>query len=223
MLAIQLNSSDDNPAVIAGITVPPGTPEQAAVYYVKGGDVPGAVIPTANFEPFPWVLLLESLGIALSHISRSSVQRTIRLETAHFTHLSRFLTPDESTIAYGTIQKPLLTLDAENRALSNPVSADVFPVAGEIEDIGTNAADVAQRVGKMIDNLYYILGIELMHAAQAIDLRRRANPHLSLGCGTTKLFEACRAVVPFLEHDRVMTTDITKAYHFLKNLSCSIS
>lgn len=218
MIVIQINSSDDNPAVILESPVPSDLPEQVAGYYVKEGASSGAIIPTANFEPLPWVLPLEALGIALSHLSHSAVQRITRLQTPSFTHLTRFLAPDESVMAYGAIQKPLMALDAENRALSNPVSADFFPAAGEIEDIATNAASVAQRVGKMVDNLYYILGMELMHAAQAVDLRRRANPHLRLGYGTTHLFEAYREIVPVLDQDRVLTTDIDQAYSFLKAL-----
>ncbi len=165
LIVIQINSSDDNPAVILESPVPSDLPEQVAGYYVKEGSSSGAIIPTANFEPLPWVLPLEALRIALSHLSRSAVQRITRLQTSSFTHLTRFLAPDESVMAYGAIQKPFMALDAENRSLSNPVSADFFPVAGEIEDIATNAASVAQRVGKMVDKLYYILGMELMHAA----------------------------------------------------------
>lgn len=44
-------------------------------------------------------------------------------------------------------------------------------MAGNIEDVPTNAPRTVQRVRTQIDTLSYILGSEMMHAAQAIDLR----------------------------------------------------
>ena len=79
-----------------------------------------------------------------------------RLDSEHFTGLTRFLSPDKTTIAFGTIQKTYVALDAEIRALSNPVSADAYPVAGGIEDHASNGPYVVERVGRIVDNLYYI-------------------------------------------------------------------
>lgn len=218
MLAIQINSSDDNPASIPGIAPPPGVQGQVRSYYVTTGAVHGAVIPTANFEPLPWVVPLESLGIALSHMSGASAARSTRLGTAEFTHLSRFLSPDDITLAYSAVQKVYAALDLENQELSNPVSKNRLPLAGDIEDTGTNSAAAAQRVLQIIDNLYYVIGLELMHAAQAVDLRRRANPDLALGGGTGALLQSFRQVVPFLDRDRPLTPDIQASYRFLRQL-----
>jgi len=215
-LLVQLNTSDDNPAVIPWIVPPPGAGTQVDAYYVNGGTVYGAVIPTANFEPLLWVLPLQSLNVALNHVSRASAARTTRLGTPEFTHLSRFLAPDDVTLAYSAIQKVYGVLDAENQALSRPVSTDFLPLAGDIEDTATNAASAARNSLWMIDNLYYMLGIELMHAAQAVDLRSRAAPGLSLGRGTAPLLAAFRQGVPFLDADRPLTRDIAKAYGFLR-------
>jgi len=109
-----------------------------------------------------------------------------------------------------------LALDAENRALSQPVSADLAIAAGGIEDVASNAHLVVERVSRMVDNLRYIVGMELMHAAQAVDLRRYSTPSLALGRETARLYEAYRAVVPFLDRDRPLTDDIRKSYDFLK-------
>jgi histidine ammonia-lyase len=216
LLELQLNSSDDNPAVIVGIEPGRDTPEEVAAYYVAGPNVSGAVIPTANFDPLPWVVPMESLAVALSHVSRSSAQRTIKLGSHRFTGLRRFLAPDDMAIAFGAIQKPLVSLDADNHELSIPVSAEIFPVAGEIEDTATNALRVVQRLTTLIDNLYYVLAIEFMHAAQAIDLHRHHRPNLALGQRTEALFAAYRRIVPFLDRDRALTPDIEATHEFLK-------
>ena len=71
----------------------------------------------------------------------------------------------------------------------------------------------ASNMRKIIDNLYYMAAIELMHAAQAVDLREIPQ----LGEGTKPLFEAYRKKVPYLDNDRNMSVDIQKTYEFLKS------
>jgi histidine ammonia-lyase len=215
LLLVQMNSSDDNPAVIPDIAPPGGASEQVLSYYVRTGPVRGAVIPNANFEPLPWVLPLQSLNVALSHVSRSAAARITRLGAPEFTRLSRFLAPDDTTLAYSAIQKVYAALDAEIQALSVPVSKDSLPLAGDIEDTATNSVDAAARLRRIVEDLYYVVGIELMHAAQAIDLRRRGDPALQLGRGTGALYAAFRRVVPFLDRDRPLTPDIAASARFL--------
>ncbi|OWT57677.1 hypothetical protein CEY11_16750 [Candidimonas nitroreducens] len=218
LLEIQINSSDDNPASIPGIAPLPGAPDQVRFYYVTSGPVRGAVIPTANFEPLPWVMPLASLGIALGRVSAASVARTVRLGTPEFTHLSRFLSPDDTTLAYSAVQKVSDELDLENQELSQPVLRNPIPIAGDIEDMGTGSAFAAERVLRLVDNLYYVTGLELMHAAQAVSLRLRASPGLALGKGTGALLQGFRQRVPFLDRDRPLTPDIQASYQFLRQL-----
>ena len=56
----------------------------------------------------------------------------------------------------------------------------------------------------MLDPLRRLLAIELMAAAQAVDLRG-AGP---LGRGTRAAYTAVRAVVPRLDEDRVLGPDV---------------
>jgi histidine ammonia-lyase len=213
-LNIQLNSSDDNPAVVLDVVSPSNRNEEAS-HYVNEGGIRGAVIPTANFSPLPWVISFQETAIALSYLSSASAQRTIKLGDPHFTHLSRFLGTENTFHAYGAIQKTFVALAVENQELAAPVM-DNFAIAGNIEDVSTNAPRTVQRVMTQTDTLYYILGIEMMHAAQAIDLRLQKNPNLKLSRVTKEFFEQYRQVVPFLKSDRVLTYDIEKSYSFLK-------
>ncbi|SDL10779.1 HAL/PAL/TAL family ammonia-lyase [Natronincola ferrireducens] len=190
---IQLNTTEDNPCVLVDEK---------------------RMIACSNYEVTTWVLGFEMLGIALSHLSRIACHRTIKLATPKFTGLSRFLTPaDGRVIAYGTIQKTFTSLDTEIRHLSNPATADYFSVAGEIEDHANNSPFVVRKTAKIIDNLYYILGIEAMHAAQAIDLRKATR----LGKGTKVAYEMIRSEIPFLDEDRNLSIDIKKAYNIIKS------
>jgi histidine ammonia-lyase len=71
---------------------------------------------------------------------------------------------------------------------------------------------IAQRVRTITNNIKYILGMEMMHAAQAVSLRKQAAPGLPLGKGTTAAYEEFRRTIPWLDRDRTLSTDIEKAY-----------
>ncbi len=215
-LRLQMNSSDDNPTVLLDVRPPAGATKQERSYYVDGNGIHGAVIPTSSFEPLSWVVQVESLLDALAHVSGTAVQRTLRLADPEFTHLSRFLTSDATSIGFAAIQKIPADLDARNRRLADPVSLDVTPVAGDIEDTATNAAAAATNAGTLVDNLYGILGVELMHAAQAVNLRQREHPGLPLGRYTGPFLDAYRRVVPFLAHDRFLSPDVARSAAFLR-------
>jgi histidine ammonia-lyase len=58
-----------------------------------------------------------------------------------------------------------------------------------------------------------MMGIELMHAAQAVDLRKLCK----LGKKTSELYNDYRQVISFLDEDRNLSIDIEQSYQFLKN------
>ena len=190
----QLNSTDDNPCIVV--------------------DEERIVLASPNFEPQTWITGIELLAINLSHLSKVCCQRIITIVNPEFSHLPRFLSPDEGkVIAYGTIQKSFVALDAEIRMLCNPSSMDVLPMAGAMEDHSTNAVLVIDKVSKIIDNLRYIIGIEAIHCAQAIDLRKPEK----LGKGTKIVYDMIRKEIPFLDEDRCLSVDIRKAYELMKS------
>ncbi len=214
-LLVQINSSDDNPTVALDVSPPPGATPQETRYYVTQGKLRGAVLPSAGFDPTAWVVPLQSVGVALAQVAQSSAQRVLRMGDPAFTKLPRFLSPNDTTLAYTTIQKPVSLLATEIRTLSQPVSSDALAVAGNIEDVATNGPLAAQRVGQQAARLRTLLGIELIHAAQAVDLRTRAEPRRPVGKGTGEVLAAFRQEVPFLSQDRRLADDIARADRFL--------
>lgn len=191
-LLLHINTSDDNPCVIVDER---------------------RIVSCSNFEVTTWVVGFEMLGIMLSHVSRISCYRTIKLSTPSFTDLPRFLSPADDVICYGTIQKVFTSLDAEIRHLSNNASSDYLSVAGDVEDHACNSDYVIQKTRKIVDDLTYILGIEAMHASQAVDLRKKPN----LGKGSKAIYEAIRSEIPFYDKDRNLSVDIQKAYKIIKS------
>ncbi len=166
------------------------------------------IISCANFEATNLALALEMISLALAHLSKMSTYRTLRLASPSFTGLSRFLSPNEGDVqAYQTIQKNFTAHDAAIRHLANPSTLDFAPVAGDIEDHANNTVQIDQRIAKILEHLNVIFAIELLHAAQAVDLR----DGVALGAKTRKLYAALRKKVPFLDRDRPLTFDIEKA------------
>ena len=174
------------------------------------------MLRTSNVEPIAWVIEFEKASIALAHNSLASAHRTIKLADDGFTGLSRFLGTENSVHAFGAMQKPFVALAGENQVLANPASLAYIPVAGNIEDVATNAPQVVKKFQTQLDNQYDILGIELMHAAQAIDLRKKQNPNLKLSAETEKFYKEYRKVVKFLDADRPLTEDFKRSAEFLK-------
>lgn len=212
----QINSADDNPTIVLDVLPPSDASMQEKSYYLSDGNLHGAVIPTANFEPIEWVLDAEKLNIALGHLSAASTQRTVKLSSYCINQLSRFLSPDQATIAFAAIQKPIMYINTDTQQEIIPVSTISYPVAGDIEDTATNSLLVVRRLDKIINNLYQTMAFELLHASQAVDLKQREDKTRTLGRQTQVLQRNFRSQVPFLSKDRELTPDIQKAIAFIQ-------
>lgn len=192
-LDIQLNTTDDNPCIVI---------EDQRSYV------------SANFETTTLALGVEMMVSALYHMSKTSCYRMIKLADPQFTKLTRFLTPKEvTTIAFGTIQKTYTLLDSQNRSLANPSSMDFYSLAGGIEDHASNLPLTTDKAFQIIDNIRYILGIEAMHACQAIDLRGKPR----LGEKTSQAYDIIRSVLPFYSEDRNLSKDIKTMYELIRS------
>ncbi|MBW3164698.1 HAL/PAL/TAL family ammonia-lyase [Ferrimonas balearica] len=206
MLLIQVNASDDNPAVVLNPSKEHLKESQLQQYLVDGK---GGVFPTANFNPLPVAMAVQQLNIALAQVSHNTAMRTLRLSDDHFTGLPRFLTaPGNMGHAFGAVQKTFADLHTRNKHLAQPVTFEGIAIAGNIEDTFTNMKLASDNLIGITDNLYTMFGVELLHSTQAIDLRRMENPDLKLGKATEKLYDAYREKVSFVKVDRPYTPDI---------------
>jgi histidine ammonia-lyase len=209
------NHSGDNPLVVTDNRSLAAQGAQAGRYLVP--EVPdAAIVPTANFDPLPLVAALERTSLALGHASESITQTVLRFENPAITGLPRFLTaPDNPGHGFGAIQKAAVSLNSEIRALALPVSLESATLAGNIEDVTSSAPLTARRLGELVEDLYPLTSLQLLHAAQAVGLRK----NFHLGTATQALLEGYRARVPFVEQDRILTADIEAGSQYLRGLS----
>src|SRR5206468_5459110 len=110
IVELELNSSDDNPAIIDGIA-----------------------LPNANFDPTWLALAFETLGQALLRAGATSAGRVMRLMSPAVLDLPRFLaTPGRN--GFATIQKTAAALLAEMQHAAAPMPVVLLPVADGVED-----------------------------------------------------------------------------------------
>ncbi len=65
----------------------------------------------------------------------------------------------------------------------------------------------------IINNVEYVIAVELLCGVQALDLLTRGRP----GPGTQSAYAAVRDVVPFLDRDRTLARDIEKVAELIRS------
>jgi histidine ammonia-lyase len=186
-LAVELNASSSNPLVL---------PAERRIVSVSNLDV--AALAAA----------LDFLRIALAPALTAANERLMKLLQAPFTGLPDGLAAREGLHEDGLAELGNAghALTAEARLLAQPVSFELASTtqAEGIEDRMTMAPLAARRLAEMVELGERIVTIELVVAAQAVDLRRPAK----LGSGTKRTFDLVRERVPFTGEGMTIPADL---------------
>ncbi|MFN4313396.1 MAG: histidine ammonia-lyase [Chitinophagaceae bacterium] len=118
---------------------------------------------------------------------------------------SGFMIPQYTTAALVT----------ENKTLCFPASADSIPTSLGQEDHVSMGSISGRKLNRVIDNLEYILAIELLSACQAIEFRRPLRSSAAL----EKAHNIVREKVSFAEEDRIFADDINEVVALIRDLS----
>lgn len=170
------------------------------------------IISAGNFHGQPLALALDFLAIALAELGNISERRTYQL-IAGLRDLPNYLVANPGINSGLMIpQYTAASMVSQNKQLCSPASVDSIVSSNGQEDHVSMGANAATKVFRIVDNLYAILAIELITAAQALTFRRplKTSPALEA------FVDTFRAYVPFIEDDRVLHDDIKKAVQFLK-------
>jgi histidine ammonia-lyase len=181
----ELNAAADNPLVLA-----------------EGG----RILSTGNFHTGALALAADTLALALVPVADLVVGRAMKLMLPEASGLAKFLTPIGGNRAgFAPVQKTLAALRAECRHCANPASLDFIPVANGVEDHSPQTPLALRKAASLCQSLRVLLAIELMVAAQAIDLR---DPAPALGAPLAAAHGAIRARIPRLDDDRSLGGEI---------------
>jgi histidine ammonia-lyase len=184
ILSAELNASTDNPMIF---------PETGDV--VSGGNFHGQGVSMAA----------DHLAVAVSALAAISERRIDRLLDAKRSGLPPFLAHDAGLHSgFMLAHVSAAALVSENKVLCHPASVDTIPTSAGKEDHVSMGAHGARQAERVVDHVATVLGIELLAAAQALDLLKP----LAAGGGVEAARRAVRRRVSHLDGDRVLADDI---------------
>ena len=152
VLMREINSVTDNPLVF---------PEQDKI--LSGGNFHGQIVAMA----------MDMLAIASAELASISEQRFQKLVNPATSELPAFLTPKSGlNSGFMIVHVAAASIVSENKTLCHPASVDSIPTSADKEDHVSMGAWAARKAQKVVINTSRVLGMELMAAAQGVDLLR---------------------------------------------------
>jgi histidine ammonia-lyase len=186
-LAIEMNAVTDNPLVF---------PET------------GEVLSGGNFHGEPMALAADVLALGVAELGAISERRIEKLTNTAFSGLPPFLVADAGlNSGFMIAQVTAAALASENKGFCHPASVDSIPTSADKEDHVSMGMGAALKLQQVVGNTRMILAIELVAAAQGVDLLRPLRSSASLEA----LHALVRArIAPWYE-DREMAPDLLAA------------
>jgi len=185
-MEIELNSASDNPLVVIEDE---------------------AIVSVGNFDIAGLAMAFDFLRLALAHAAQIANERVQKLMWRHFSGLPTGLAQhDGPTGGLKPLGRSFAALAAETRFLANPVSLDYRGQLAEgIEDHASMAPLAVSTTSQLVSLMHRLVALELLIAAQAIDLRGVAD---QLGEGTRLAYEFVRDHAPTLVDEMEWNVDI---------------
>lgn len=180
----EINGASDNPVVLART---------------------GEVLSTGGYLTPHLAVVLGSLAQSIVHMAAAQVSRMAKLVNTRLTDLPPGLGQGgPGSAGFAPVLKSAEALFAEIAHLAQPTP--VYPGGGAdgVEDVVTNAATPAKALHAIAAKMERLVAMELMIAAQAVELRGapRIAPQLA------RTIQRVRATSPVLEADRSLATEI---------------
>ncbi len=202
-LAVEANAATDNPLVFAD-----ALDDVAAGTIVSGG----------NFHGQPVSQALDLLAIACAQLQTISERRVEQLVNPSLSGLPPFLARNSGlNSGFMIAQVTAAALAAETKLLSHPACVDTIPSSAGREDHVSMGMTAALKARTAVENACTGLAIELLVAAQALDLRKP----LRAGVGAAAALEVIRSRVPHMEEDRELHRDIAAVRQLLPEIEAA--
>lgn len=189
----ELNSVTDNPVIFSANDT------------ISGG----------NFHGQPLALPLDYCCFAAAEIGNISDRRCYLLLEGKWGLPMLLMKEVGLNSGFMIPQYTTAALVTENKTLCFPASADSIPTSLGQEDHVSMGSISGRKLSRVLDNLEYILAIELMSACQAIEFRA---PLKSSGI-LESAHEYVREFVGFAEEDRIFADDVNKIKSIISDFS----
>jgi histidine ammonia-lyase len=193
VIEIEMNSSTNNPLIFSD-----------SEEFLLGG----------NFHGQPVALAMDFLGIAVAELADISERRIERLVNPKLSGLPAFLVGDGGlNSGLMLAQYTAAALVSENKVLCHPACIDSIPTSANKEDHVSMGTISARKCREVVNNAENVIAIELLCAAQALDLFTNMKP----GEGTLAAYQAIRQAVSHLDKDRIISTDIAAVKQLMRS------
>ncbi|ULQ57660.1 histidine ammonia-lyase [Flavihumibacter rivuli] len=190
---IELNAVTDNPIVFD------------AHHTISGG----------NFHGQPLALPLDYCCVAAAEIGNISDRRCYLLLEGKWGLPMLLMSKVGLNSGFMIPQYTTAALVTENKTLCFPASADSIPTSLGQEDHVSMGSISGRKLNRVIDNLEFILAIELMCACQAIEFRRPLKSSALLEFA----HDHVREYVGFADEDRIFADDVVKIKAIISDFS----
>jgi histidine ammonia-lyase len=190
---IELNSVTDNPLIFSSDDT------------ISGG----------NFHGQPLAIPLDYATIAASEAGNISDRRCYLLLEGKWGLPLLLMSDVGLNSGFMIPQYTTAALVTENKTLCFPASADSIPTSLGQEDHVSMGSISGRKLEKVLENLEYILAIELLTACQAIEFRRPLKSSSIL----EHAHDFVRQQVKFANEDRIFAEDIIKIKSMIESFS----
>jgi histidine ammonia-lyase len=165
------------------------------------------ILSTGNFHVPALAMALDATAVALAQVASAVTERQARLKTERLSGLPAGLTePGTTRSGFAPLNKTAQALTLDIRHLAAPLA--IHPAIGGdgVEDDSTGSVQAALRVGEQLERLRLLVALELLVAAQAVDLAAPAR----LGVGTAAAWRCVRSLITPLAEDRPLGPEVQR-------------
>jgi histidine ammonia-lyase len=193
MMEIELNSAGDNPLVLV---------EE------------GVIVSVGNFDVTSLAMAFDYVRLGIAHAAQVANERVQKLLWRHFSGLPTGLASREGPNGgLRPLGRSFAALASEARFLANPVSLDYRGQLAEgVEDHASMAPLAVSTTSTLVTLVHRLVALELLIAAQAIDLRGggpgAGSGVQSLGGGTARAYAVVREYANTLTDETEWNADI---------------
>ena len=173
----------------------------------------GEVVSGGNFHGQPVAMALDALAAAAVPLASISERRLYRLLDPSLNNgLPPFLVQDVGlNSGFMLVQYTAASIVSESKSLAHPASVDSITSSAGQEDHVSMGMTSARHARECIANAEVVVALEVLGAAQALDLRG-GRP----GAGSAAAREAVRSVAPHLDADRELGPDLEAAIELVR-------
>lgn len=170
-----------------------------------------AIVSGGNFHGQTLALHADFLAIALAELANISERRTYLLISGQ-RNLPPFLAQDAGVNSgFMIAQYTAASIVSQNKQYCTPASVDSIVSSNGQEDHVSMGANAVTKLRKVVLNVQRVLAIELLTAAQALEMRRPQKSSRAI----ENVWKALRTKVAFMSKDEILHERLVAAEHFL--------